>query len=95
MLPASALWIGQDWIHQLLVLIALPISGYPVAVSVANKESQTFVVLAGAGLTMLLAAAFLPPLHDVETTLTVLGAALLAASHVHRFRRRHRHPRQP
>lgn len=89
--PIATVWLEQEWIHQLLVLVALPVSGYAIRVSIAAGESRWFAYMAGIGLALLFAAAFIPSLHDFEVLMTVSGATVLAASHVLRWFRRHQH----
>ena len=96
MLPVGALWLGHEWVHWGLVAAAVPVTGYSIWVSLLSKEGGKFVAGAVTGLGLLIAAAAVPALHDYETLLTVAGAVLLAASHLYRWARGHKHlPNQP
>lgn len=85
LLPASLLWLDSEWAHRTFVLIAVPISGYAIARSLAVGGQATFVTTAVAGLVLLIAAAFAESLHDHETAITVAGAALLVVAHLSRW----------
>ncbi len=94
MAPLTTVWVGQEWVHQALVVAALLVSGYAIRVSLADSEGRWFASLAAIGLTILTGAAFVPFFHDYETPMTVVGAVMLAASHVYRWIWRHQHKRQ-
>ncbi len=84
-LPVLGALAEAEWIHQVLVILALPI---PV-IAVLNDRGQSgryeFTVLAAVSLSLMLAAAFFEPLHDFETALTIVGSTLLAAAHIRRW----------
>jgi len=85
-LPVFESWFAAEWVHQLMVILAVPVTG----LAMMNLGQHKYV-LAGAmftGIGLLLAAAFLPALHDYETSLTVSGAIILAGSHLLRWRAR-------
>lgn len=87
-LPIIGAWSEIEWVHKLLVILALP-----VALSVIISKSETHIRgLATAGIILLLVAAFWEPLHDYETPLTVIGAISLGAAHMLRLvKLRHSH----
>lgn len=84
-LPIAGALAEAEWIHAVLVLMALPITGFVIFKHLSSGGAATFPVLATIGLLLLLAAAFVEPLHDVEVLLTVLGAILLATAHIERW----------
>lgn len=86
-LPLAGVWAEAEWIHQLLVLIALPITGMAIAQSLKTGVRILFIVPAVIGLSLLFAAGFVEQLHDFETQLTTIGAILLAAAHIWRWTR--------
>ena len=59
LLPASLLWVKAEWVHQLFVLLAVPLSGYAIVKSFQNKAHTGFIFAASIGLTLLVAAQFL------------------------------------
>lgn len=83
MLPVLEPWIQQEWVHQLMVLLALPVTG----LALMNIMQRRFFISAVMvlGLTLLLCAAFIPALHDFETSLTVSGALILSGGHFMRW----------
>lgn len=92
MLPVSVTWFESEWVHRMAIMATLPISGYAVISSLVAREGLAFSITAMTGLILLVCAAFVEPLHDVETPLTVAGAVILALSHITRWsRRRRRH----
>ena len=88
-LPLAGLWAEQEWVHQLFALSALPITGFAMTRPFHEGARISFIVLAGSGLALLIGAAFIEGLHDLETPLTVVGALLLATAHIRRWRRQH------
>ncbi len=84
-LPAGIAWFESEWVHRLAVMATLPISGYAIRTSLIAREGLVFSIAATTGLTLLMCAAFVEPLHDVETSLTVFGALILAFSHIARW----------
>lgn len=93
--PALAVFAENEWAHKALVAVALPLSGFAIWRSLVARRDGTFVLLALAGLALLVAAAFFAFLSAFETPLTVAGALMLALAHVFRWRahRRRRHDR--
>ena len=88
-LPLAGLWAEQEWVHQLFALSALPITVFAMTRPFHEGARISFIVLAGSGLALLIGAAFIEGLHDLETPLTVVGALLLATAHIRRWRRQH------
>ena len=84
-MPVFAAWVGGEWVHKALVLVALPISGLAMARSWSSPGGKRFSVLAVLGLLLLVAGAFIEALHDYETVLTVAGALVLASAHIWRW----------
>ena len=82
-LPFFASWAEAEWVHRVLVLLALPVTLFALARSrfLPPRRRRVFVALALGGLALLFAAAFVEALHDVETALTLVGAVLLASAH--------------
>ena len=88
-LPIIGAWSEIEWVHKLLVVLALPVA---LSVIISNSAATYIRALAGAGIVLLFTAAFWEPLHDHETLLTVIGAILLGAAHMIRFAKlRHSH----
>ncbi len=84
-LPVGIAWFENEWAHRLAVLATLPISGYAIASSLRARERVAFCIAASVGLILLICAAFVESLHDFETPLTVVGALILAFSHIVRW----------
>ncbi len=87
-LPVAGVWAEAEWIHQLLVLTALPITALAILRHGTSKVGFSFVIPAMLGLALLLAAGFAEPLHDYEVLLTTVGAVLLAGAHMWRWANR-------
>lgn len=84
-LPVAGVLAEAEWIHKLLVLLALPVSGLVIWTGLRTERNAVFIGCVVAGLALLIGAAFFEVLHDVETPLTVAGAGLLASAHGYRF----------
>lgn len=89
-LPLAGIVAEAEWLHKVFVLAALPFSGLALFQSWGKQRVVGFVLLGGAGLAQLIAAAFIEPLHDYEKLLTVSGALMLATGHFLRWQN-HRH----
>lgn len=87
-LPLAGIWAEAEWVHQLLVLIALPITALAAAYHRKSSARFSFIAPAVIGLSLLLAAGFVEPLHEFETQLTTTGAILLASAHARRWAQR-------
>ena len=88
-LPLAGVVAEAEWIHQVLVLMAFPITVFAITRHGAAKVRLSFIVPALVGLSLLLAAGFVEALHDYETWLTTAGAVLLASAHLWRWVNRH------
>ena len=77
---------AEEWVHQVLVLLAVPVTTFAILSSWSNERNSLFIFGAVCGLALLLAAAFVEALHDMEVLLTTIGALTLALSHVWRWR---------
>ena len=86
-LPLAGAWAEDEWVHKVLVLLAVPISVFAIARSFGQATGYAFIGLALTGLALLTAAAFVETLHDLETPLTVCGALILASAHIWRWTR--------
>lgn len=86
-LPMAGAWAEAEWVHKVFVLLAIPISGYVVFAKGAQFRDRIFIFLVTLGLTLLTASAFIEALHDFEKLMTALGALLVAAGHLWRWRR--------
>ncbi|MEM9168251.1 MAG: MerC domain-containing protein [Pseudomonadota bacterium] len=89
-MPVAGVWAEAEWIHQILVLIAIPITALAALGHRQSAVGLSFIVPAVLGLALLLAAGFIEALHDFETPLTVIGATLLASAHIWRWANRNR-----
>lgn len=87
-LPVAGNMAEAEWIHQLLVLMTLPITAFAVIRHRKSKVLFSFIVPAALGLVLLLTAGFVEALHDFETQLTIVGAILLASAHAWRWSNR-------
>ena len=80
-LPVAGVLAEAEWIHKVLVLFVLPISGWVIFRSLKTDGNLVFLGFAICGLVLLISAAFIHALHDLETPLTVAGASMLAFAH--------------
>ena len=87
-LPVASAFGEAEWLHQLFVLAAVPITAMAIVQDRHLPGWREFSGAASTGLVILAAAAFLEALHDFETVLTIVGAGLLAIAHVRRWQRR-------
>ncbi len=87
LLPIAGLVSGDELVHKLLVLLAAPATIWLVYKAVLDKGSSLFVFTALSGLGLLLIAAFVEALSRFETSLTLVGATVLALSHLQRWLR--------
>lgn len=85
-LPVLGVVSEAEWVHRALVVLALPITLFALFRPHRAANPIAFAILAIPGLALLLAGAFVEALHDYETTLTVMGAVLLATAHIWRWR---------
>ena len=85
-LPLAGVLAEVEWIHRAFVIAAVPITGLAIMNGAPSGRRASFILPALLGLAALIAAAFVHVLHDHEVTLTVVGAMLLAAAHLWRWR---------
>jgi hypothetical protein len=85
-LPIAGVVAEAEWVHKMFVVTAMPISAWAIVRSDQMSGRAVFVLLASVGLSLLVAAAFIEPLQNLETPLTVLGALMLASAHILRWR---------
>lgn len=77
--------LAEEWVHQALVLSTLPVSLFVVFRSRPGMDRFILASLVLTGLSLLVLAAFVEPLHDYETPLTVAGSLLLGSTHAIRW----------
>ena len=87
-LPVAGALAEAEWLHKLLVLAAVPITATAILQDRMVRGWREFALIAALGLSILVAAAFVEALHDLETVLTTVGASLLALAHALRWQRR-------
>jgi len=82
-LPVLESLVEREWVHQVMVLLALPVTG----LALMNIMQRRFLIsgFMFVGLGLLLSAAFISGLHDFETSLTVSGALILSGGHMMRW----------
>lgn len=87
--PVFASAAQAEWVHFVLVALALPISIYALT-KATHDERLTWMLRAGAalGLLLLLLGALGWPEHEWETPLTVSGALVLMGVHWTNFKNR-------
>ncbi|EGF91567.1 putative membrane protein [Asticcacaulis biprosthecium C19] len=79
-IPFLGAFTDADWVHQVLVLMAAPLSLWAISYSKAWRKWAVSLPMSG-GLLLLALAAFVPALHDAEVALSLLGAVMIAAAH--------------
>ncbi len=92
-LPFLGVFTQNEWVHQVLVLIAAPLTGLAFWRSKAWTRPEIAVLMI-AGLLLLALAAFVPSLDAYEVVISVLGALSLAGAHLINYlgsRQLHRH----
>lgn len=89
-LPLAGVLAEAEWVHKVLVMTAIPISNFAMLRGRREGGGAVFIGLASFGLFLLTSAAFIEPLHDHETALTVSGALSLATAHIFRWVRHSR-----
>ncbi len=85
LLPVLGQAIDNPLLHQSLVLLAAPATLWLVAKSLSTSGNGPFVLMALAGLGLLLLAAFVEALAAREELITVAGATLLGFAHFRRW----------
>jgi len=91
MLPVLGLAAEAEWLHKLFVLAAIPTSLWALAKRIQQKARAWFAMAVVVGLGLLISAAFVPPLEEFETPLTVAGAIVLFAAHFAWWRQHRNH----
>lgn len=89
-LPIMAAAAEAEWIHKLFVLLALPISISVMWRRADYGRTWGLTLSAVAGLSLLMAGAFVEALHEFERPLTLAGALLLSLAHLTWWRRHRR-----
>ena len=91
-LPALGSWAQAEWVHAVFVAFAIPITSLALwRAHRAHPLPGAMIVLAGAGLLLLLLGALEWPSHALETPVTVAGSLLLATAHIWNWRRHDTH----
>lgn len=91
-LPVLGQMSGSHLIHQVLILIAAPLSLWTLFRSQGWKKAHV-LAMALIGLTLLGSAAFVEALIAYETPLSLVGAALVAGAHYMNTRRHKPRPK--
>ncbi len=90
-LPALGAWSRAEWVHGLFVAVAAPLTGFALwRVHLSHPLPGRLIVLALAGLVLLLIGALQWPTARWETPLTVTGSLCLASAHLWNWRRHQR-----
>lgn len=84
-LPAALQGLQSEIVHQVLVLLAVPLAMVAAWAARGTKHALVIQGLLLAGSLGLILGAFVEPLHDYETLLTVFGALLLSVGHIFRW----------
>lgn len=90
-MPLMTTVAEAEWVHKVLVMLALPIALLAFAQTRRPATRLVFGTLASLGGVLLVAGAFVEALHDYETHLTVAGACCLAGAHLFRWNRHQQH----
>jgi len=80
-LPFLSVFTRNDWVHQVLVLIAAPLTGLAFWRAKAWTRPEIAVLMI-VGLLLLALAAFVPELEAYEVVISVFGALSLAVAHL-------------
>jgi len=80
-LPFLNVFTRTEWVHQVLILVAAPLSGLAFW-RVRAWTKPDIAILMIAGVLLLAAAAFIPGLQGYEVLISVCGATSLAAAHL-------------
>ena len=86
-LPLFGVLSEAEWIHKLVVTIAIPVSILSFSLTNCKSTRLLFLFFAATGFCFLIAGAFFESLERYETLLTVCGAVLLAGAHAYRWNR--------
>nr|WP_295107428.1 MerC domain-containing protein [uncultured Caulobacter sp.] len=89
LLPVLGFWAQAEWVHVAFILAAAPVAVLAfVDLKTWRPRSRPMIVVASAGLALMLAGALEFPVAGYERPLTVLGGLLLAGAHIASWRRR-------
>ena len=88
MLPVFGILSENEWVHKILVMLALPLF-----INLAFKSNKSYIILLAIfGIMLLFSGAFYEPFHEYETIITVMGSCALGAAHLQNLRfKRHAH----
>ena len=84
-LPATMHSLQSEIIHQVLVALAAPLAVSAAWAVRRQKQAGMIISLLSLGVLGLTLGAFVEPLHDFETILTVSGAFFLSVGHILRW----------
>lgn len=84
-LPLFGILSESEWIHKMVVTIAIPVSILSFFLTNCKSTRLVFVCFATTGFCFLIAGAFFESLERYETLLTVFGAVLIGSAHVYRW----------
>lgn len=84
-LPLLGTLSEAEWMHRFLVVITVILAGAAFVSTKAAPIRSTYGIIALIGLTALIAGAFVGPLHDHETLLTICGALVVGGAHLFRW----------
>lgn len=87
LLPLAAHFAENELVHQVLVLLAAPVSLWVVRKAWSTEGGGLFAGIALTGLGLLLLGAFVGAVAAYEEPITVAGAVLLGAAHSWRWLR--------
>lgn len=80
-LPFLGAFTRTEWVHQLLILIAAPLTALAFWRAKAWTKPEIAVMMI-AGVVLLASAAFIPELQAYEVLISVSGALSLAGAHL-------------
>lgn len=86
LMPIFGSLAENEMIHKALVIATPFLVAAALFRSCPGRDRIIFLAIAGIGVALLFAAAFVHELHDYETLLTVIGALILASAHFFRWR---------
>ena len=81
--PLLGVWSEIEWIHKMLVLMALPLCA-GLIFRPGKIQRRLPAIL---GVALLFTGAFIEVLHEFEVTITVIGAIFLGFAHLQNLRR--------
>ncbi|MEP1230939.1 MAG: MerC domain-containing protein [Litorimonas sp.] len=84
-LPIAGVLSENEMIHKALVLFAIIPAFFAFTAVTYSKFAPMIRGFGALGIIILLMGAFIEPLHDFETILTMIGAVSLANTHIFRI----------